>query len=151
MSTAPVAVLDASHAPLPSPPRSALQLFSVFAVMMNSYHWWLILSNLSTNEHMNRGRYVYLRDDLGRFKNAFNQGAMRNVVDFCTRGRKLLSNPYMYTQRYTQLTKARRLSANADEVDLQSDGALVAHAAEMVSSDDGGQALLSASHGDQHV
>jgi hypothetical protein len=141
------------HALLNPPilPVPSLQLFAIFAVVMNSYHWWLILSNLSTNEHMNKARYMYLRDDLGRFKNTFDQGAVSNVVDFLTRGRKLVTNPFLYSQLYKQLNKERRLSANADDGDSQRDGADAADAAEMVSSYEGGKALLSASHGEQHV
>ena len=48
-------------------------------VVMNSYHWWLIASNLTTNEHLNKHRYVYLRDEMGRYRNAFSSGVLRNI------------------------------------------------------------------------
>jgi len=127
-----------------------VQLFLTFAIVMNSYHWWLILNNLSTNEHMNKGRYIYLRDDLGRFKNAFDVGIVGNVLDFFTRGRKLAVDPYMYSQRYTALNKPRRLSANS-EGDLQPDGSCSTRGAVvMVPVEEGDKSLLSQSY-NEHV
>ena len=69
------------------------------AMMMNSYHFSLILKNLTTNEHMNM-RYPYLRDEMGRVSNAFDKGCLGNWYDFWTRGALSAVDPYMYTKAY---------------------------------------------------
>mmetsp|Transcript_42916 Transcript_42916/g.142089 ORF Transcript_42916/g.142089 Transcript_42916/m.142089 type:complete len:568 (-) Transcript_42916:345-2048(-) len=85
-------------------------LFSLFAVVMNSYHWWLIASNLTTNEHLNKHRYVYLRDEMGRYRNAFSSGVLSNIGDFLTRSRTTSADPFVYTQRYNaQAMKQREI------------------------------------------
>ena len=51
--------------------------FGVMAILMNTYHWWLISRNLTTNEDMNKMRYIWLKDDAGRFSNVFNEARLR--------------------------------------------------------------------------
>ena len=48
---------------------------SLMALAMNQYHLTLILQNLTTNEHQNRHRYHYLKNDLGQYHNVFSTGA----------------------------------------------------------------------------
>jgi len=81
-------------------------LVTVMAVMMNSYHLSLIVKNLSTNEHMNM-RYPYLRDEMGRYKNAFDAGCLGNFGDFWTRGNACAADPYVYTKRYEEYLRSK--------------------------------------------
>ena len=67
---------------------------------MNGYHLHLVLHNVTTNEHINKARYHYLKDDMGRFRNPFDGGYAANVVDFWTRAARIEANPYHYTQLY---------------------------------------------------
>ena len=57
---------------LPPPPKVLLLLdlglFEIFALVMNSYHASLVFANLTTNEHLNKSRYGYLRDEVGHFE-----------------------------------------------------------------------------------
>jgi len=75
-------------------------VFTAFGVTMNAYHAHLVLHNLTTNEHINKSRYHYLKDDMGRFRNPFDAGYFGNVVDFWTRASRIEYNPYHYTQLY---------------------------------------------------
>ena len=69
---------------------------------MNGYHAHLVLHNLTTNEHINKTRYHYLKDDAGRFHNPFDQGFLANIADFWGRAAACEANPYCYTERYQQ-------------------------------------------------
>ena len=69
---------------------------------MNGYHGMLIKKNLTTNEHMNRHRYAYLRDDVGRYKNAFDGGLCANIGDFIARRRNIEADPYVYSERFRE-------------------------------------------------
>ena len=75
-------------------------MFTAFGLTMNGYHAHLVLHNLTTNEHINKSRYHYLKDDMGRFRNPFDAGYYANVVDFWTRATRIEYNPYHYTQLY---------------------------------------------------
>jgi len=83
-----------------------LALATIMAVMMNSYHISLIAKNLTTNEHMNM-RYPYLRDEMGRYHNAFDSGCMGNFWDFWTRGARSAEDPYMYTKRFEEYSRKK--------------------------------------------
>jgi hypothetical protein len=72
----------------------------MFGVTMNGYHAHLVLHNLTTNEHINKSRYHYLKDDMGRFRNPFDFGFLGNIADFWTRDRAIDVNPYHYTELY---------------------------------------------------
>ena len=50
---------------------------------MAFYHTTLISNNISTNEQMNARKYRYFWDEGGRFRNPFNQGKIRNVLQRC--------------------------------------------------------------------
>ena len=52
-------------------------------------------------------RYPYLRDDMGRFSNAFDDGCWGNFYDFWTRGALSAQDPYMYTKRCAADTRRR--------------------------------------------
>ena len=78
------------------------QLFELFAVVMNTYHFSLMAQNLTTNEQMNVMRYPYLRDDMGRYNNAFDSGVVGNFADMWRRRDAIAANPYWYTERFTQ-------------------------------------------------
>ena len=77
-------------------------LSTMFAIAMNGYHGMLIKKNLTTNEHMNRHRYAYLRDDVGRYKNAFDGGICANIGDFIARRRNIEADPYVYSERFRE-------------------------------------------------
>jgi len=91
-------------------------LVTLMAVMMNSYHISLILKNLTTNEHMNM-RYPYLRDDAGRFSNAFDDGCFGNLKDWWTRGALSAEDPYMYTKRYEAVTLNKKMPREMKRVE----------------------------------
>ena len=55
-----------------------LSMFSLMVGGLLAYHTQLIYKNLSTNEHQNIWRYVYLRDEYGRYFNPFNRGFFGN-------------------------------------------------------------------------
>ena len=77
-------------------------LFDTFAVVMNGYHSMMIMKNLTTNEQMNYQRYPYLRDEMGRYRNAFDDGPIGNIVDLWRRRDAVAASPYLYTDRYTK-------------------------------------------------
>ena len=77
-------------------------VFTTFGVTMNGYHAHLVTHNLTTNEHINKTRYHYLKDDAGRFSNAFDRGCLANIADFWGRAANCEANPYYYTDRYNQ-------------------------------------------------
>jgi len=82
---------------------------TLMAVMMNQYHATLILQQLTTNEHMNRHRYHYLRNDLGQYKNAFSRGKWENIKEFFSRGSTIRNNAYYHSDVYQKLLKSRDL------------------------------------------
>ena len=77
---------------------------------MNGYHFHLVTHNLTTNEHINKSRYHYLKDDAGRFSNAFDKGFLANIADF--EPRRLRRQPVYYTDRYNQKEAAGALPPN---------------------------------------
>jgi len=88
-------------------------VFDIFALMMNPFHWSLMARNMTTNEHMNMGRYPYLRDDLGRFRNAFDAGVLSNFRDVFTRSAQVAADPFVYTERFKALHEGGRESGPA--------------------------------------
>ncbi|KAH8052419.1 protein-cysteine S-palmitoyltransferase [Aureococcus anophagefferens] len=56
-------------------------LFICFGLAMVAYHTQLLSKNLTTNEHMNFGRYDHFRDAEGRPTNPFDMGVCANVAD----------------------------------------------------------------------
>ena len=56
-------------------------LFIMFGFAMISYHTQLVLSNLTTNEHMNMGRYEHFRDANGMVRNPWDCGVLGNLSD----------------------------------------------------------------------
>ena len=59
---------------------SIMWLFVIFGLL--GYHIQLVLSNLTTNEHMNYSRYKHMRDSYGNLNNPFNRkSVMGNVLD----------------------------------------------------------------------
>jgi len=95
-----------------------LSFCELFAVLMNCYHFTLFSRNLTTNEQMNVGRYQYLRDDLGRFSNAFDKGWCANVSELFARRQRLTADPYHYTHRFAEIQKEReeQLGLRSDEL-----------------------------------
>jgi len=53
-------------------------IFMIPSVTMFLYHTNLIVRNLTTNEHQNFFRYNYLKDELGRYHNAYDRGILHN-------------------------------------------------------------------------
>jgi len=51
---------------------------------MAFYHTTLLLNNVTTNEQMNARKYRYFWDEGGRFRNPFNQGKVRNILQRCS-------------------------------------------------------------------
>mmetsp|Transcript_12003 Transcript_12003/g.25830 ORF Transcript_12003/g.25830 Transcript_12003/m.25830 type:complete len:847 (+) Transcript_12003:89-2629(+) len=70
-------------------PKGAFLIGAYFAMylipvgFMAFYHTTLMLNNISTNEQMNARKYRYLWDESGRFRNPFNRGKIRNVLQRC--------------------------------------------------------------------
>lgn len=91
--------------------------FGAMAVVMNAYHAYLLLANLTTNEHINRSRYVYLKDEMGRYKNAFDYGKLANFVEFWTRASLISNNPYVYTERFQQLQSRNKTDTEMSTVE----------------------------------
>ncbi|KAH8086729.1 protein-cysteine S-palmitoyltransferase [Aureococcus anophagefferens] len=56
-------------------------LFICFGLAMVAYHTRLLSKNLTTNEHVNFGRYDHFRDAEGRPTNPFDMGVCANVAD----------------------------------------------------------------------
>ena len=56
-------------------------LFIMFGFAMITYHTQLVLSNLTTNEHMNMGRYEHFRDANGLVRNPWDCGILGNLSD----------------------------------------------------------------------
>jgi len=108
---------------------------------MNQYHATLILQNLTTNEHMNKHRYHYLRNDLGQYHNAFSKGSYGNCIEFCQRGNTVRGDPYIHSSIYQGLTKGGDM-----EVGGLTDGASSTDGSEY--GDEG--ELLSHSHTHKH-
>ncbi len=79
-----------------------LMIFGLF-----NYHCGLILNNLSTNEHMGRGKYSYLRNEQNQFDNPFNLGSISaNLKD------GLFSNNFMFYTRNEVLQVYDRMYAS---------------------------------------
>ncbi|KAJ1458328.1 ankyrin repeat-containing domain protein [Pelagophyceae sp. CCMP2097] len=56
--------------------------FILFGCAMVAYHTQLVVQNLSTNEHINMGRYEYFRDgESGEVRNPFDHGVLNNVIE----------------------------------------------------------------------
>jgi len=84
-----------------------MTIVGVFAWLMVIYHSTLVVRNLTTNEQMHLIRYPYLRDEVGRFRNAFDRGYCANFEDFWRRGERTAENPYYYTELYATTVKRR--------------------------------------------
>lgn len=57
-------------------------LWMTMILNLASYHAWLLVTNLTTNEHMNTGKYRYLHDEYDDFNNPFDKGNMwLNIID----------------------------------------------------------------------
>jgi len=72
----------------------------MMALLMNQYHFTLILRNLTTNEDINKERYAYLRDDLNRYRNPFSRGPCGNMREFIERRAIVTANPYFHSEMY---------------------------------------------------
>jgi len=72
----------------------------MMALLMNQYHFTLILRNLTTNEDINKERYAYLRDDLNHYRNPFSRGPCGNMREFLERRAIVAANPYIHTEMY---------------------------------------------------
>lgn len=47
-----------------------------------NYHVFLLTLNLTTNEHINSGKYKYFKDEYDDFDNPFSRGStFRNILD----------------------------------------------------------------------
>lgn len=57
-----------------------MALYLIPVGFMAFYHTTLMLNNISTNEQMNARKYRYFWDESGRFRNPFDQGKIRNVL-----------------------------------------------------------------------
>jgi len=56
-----------------------------------SYHIQLMISNLSTNEHVNAYKYSYLRNSFNMFDNPFDKGSkLANIIDSLFPSEKLV-------------------------------------------------------------
>ena len=51
---------------------SMMWMLSIFTLA--NYHTWLLVKNLTTNEHLNASKYSYLRDEYDDFSNPFDSG-----------------------------------------------------------------------------
>lgn len=47
------------------------------------FHVYLTVKNLTTNEVMNSHRYQHMRSERGAFRNPFDKGVVRNVMERC--------------------------------------------------------------------
>ena len=98
----------------------AMSLFwgmtTLMAIMMNRYHAYLIVANLTTNEDINKARYHYLRDDLNNFRNPFSRGCLGNMGELFGRGAAVRANPYVHSEEYQKfiLTKDVELGEITD-------------------------------------
>ena len=55
-----------------------------------NYHTYLLSVNLTTNEHINKGKYVYFKDQYNDFDNPFNRGSpFLNILDGLFPSKKL--------------------------------------------------------------
>lgn len=41
-----------------------------------------MVTNITTNERINRKRYEYLKDGKGNFYNPYDRGILRNILEF---------------------------------------------------------------------
>lgn len=59
-------------------------LFPVFSLPNNDFFWQVnqISINLTTNERINKKRYVYLRGPSGIFLNPFDRGCLKNWLEY---------------------------------------------------------------------
>ena len=55
-------------------------LYILPVTMMVVYHTQLVLNNISTNEQLNVHKYRYFWDENGRFRNPFDHGKIRNIL-----------------------------------------------------------------------
>ncbi len=56
-------------------------IFSVLGWGMLSFHTWLVLTNMTTNEYSNQHKYAYLKNDYGNFTNPFDHGYLHNFIN----------------------------------------------------------------------
>jgi len=54
------------------------------------WHYYLVITNMTTNESLNRKKYKYLRDVNGRFMNPYSAGLIANIMAFWRGQRHLL-------------------------------------------------------------
>ena len=60
-------------------------LFPVFSLLNNDFFFWQVNQisiNLTTNERINKKRYVYLRGPSGIFLNPFDRGCLKNWLEY---------------------------------------------------------------------
>jgi len=57
-------------------------MYFVYSILLCQQHYYLIAVNLTTNEQINKRRYDYLKDSTGAFHNPYDQGALKNFIDF---------------------------------------------------------------------
>jgi len=57
-------------------------VYLLYSILLCQQHFYLIAVNLTTNEQINKNRYDYLKDSTGMYHNPFNQGALKNFLDF---------------------------------------------------------------------
>eukprot|EP00939_MAST-03C_sp_MAST-3C-sp1_P005321 g5321.t1 len=68
-------------------------LYFVYSILLSQQHFYLIAVNLTTNEQINKRRYDYLKDSTGSFFNPFDQGPMKNFIDFLRRSEQTALPP----------------------------------------------------------
>ncbi len=79
---------------------SCLWLFVIFGLL--TYHTQLVLMNLTTNEHINFGRYTHMRDAYGNISNPFDKhSVIGNIIDAF-----FPSTRSFYTREEVMLTKS---------------------------------------------
>jgi len=73
------------------------------AIGMLIYHTQLSMVNLTTNEHQNLGRYPYLLNEHGQYKNPFFRGVVRNFLDRFSPTEALYTLPMPQHQEHLSL------------------------------------------------
>ncbi len=56
-------------------------IFCALGWGMLSFHTWLVLTNMTTNEYSNQHKYAYLKNDYGSFTNPFDHGYLHNFIN----------------------------------------------------------------------
>ena len=57
-------------------------LWMLLILSLLNYHLYLLTINLTTNEHINSGKYGYFKDEYNDFNNPFNRGSpILNILD----------------------------------------------------------------------